>query len=250
MTKDRPIGPSPPGYVIGIVTCGNPMRLHKHVSCKVCARHRSFVSASAFVSGAAPGVVGNANAAPVPSRRMPSATLTSSRAAFTTRRLSDGTSDAALTRSFTPGPVSGWFARYHSPISPHTSAPMSRRKHVRRTSRPLALSSTARSDGHIMSRCSPRLMRVMAPGNCSASAMHAVATPQEASTSQRSNASVTTRSDSGNAGSTFRLLPSRRTRPTLRNTAGSRANHPTVSMDGANGVTPEVETAPWVGRKP
>ena len=68
----------------------------------------------------------------VPSRRMPSATLTSSRAAFTTRRLPDGTSDAALTRSFTPGPVSGWFARYHSPISPHTSAPMSRWKHVQK----------------------------------------------------------------------------------------------------------------------
>ena len=292
-TNDRPTPAPPPSRGIGIVTCGNPTRSQTHTSREHFSRHVSIAAASsssftlltsppfpssssssfAFFAapGVAPGVVGNTSAAPVPSSSSPTATLASSLARRIVARLSGSiaahASRSSRARGVIAALVAASHARYHGPISFHASAATRRRWHSRSAASPADRSSvsgdnaraTSLSDGQILSRCAPRLIREMPPSpvarvtfaNRSPSAPHAAPTAQAAFLSPASSASSTTRSDVGSSELVgVRGALSMSASPTFASVSGSRANQPTVSMLGAWRVTPDALTAPCVGRKP
>eukprot|EP00982_Pelagococcus_subviridis_P008551 30850-Pelagococcus_subviridis.AAC.33 len=88
-------------HVIGIVTCGNPVIEHTHVSVSVFRRHASFSSGGASSFGAGPGVVGITKIVS-PSNSAPRDARTSSRASFMSAKLSGATFDAASMRFLVP----------------------------------------------------------------------------------------------------------------------------------------------------
>ena len=179
----------------------------------------------------------------------------------------------------TPGPVSprslNGRAPYHPPSASQTSPPINRAKANRSASRPVTSSSsffsfftrgwrsaTSRNDGHSTSRCFPRSSLCTVPGgNRSPSAAQSAAAPHRDAGSLSATASSSTSSFATFGGDVvpappfpsparFPSLGASKTSPTARNVSPSRANHPTVSMLGANRTTPVAETAPCVGRKP
>mmetsp|Transcript_3125 Transcript_3125/g.13044 ORF Transcript_3125/g.13044 Transcript_3125/m.13044 type:complete len:239 (+) Transcript_3125:955-1671(+) len=166
---------------------------------------------------------------------------------------------------------------YQSPSDAQTSPPISFPNANLSASKPVTSSPApvpeprgsllwiVRRDGHSTRRCFPRSSLEICPGGkTSSSAAHREATPHCDAGSLSAIASSSTSSFVGKALNASRSFSSRgerttftlpslglsNTSPTFRSVSPSRANHPTVSMLGANFTTPVAETAPCVGRKP
>ena len=172
-----------------MVNCGVPVRLERHVSWSTFLSHVAVASAPAFIGGVRTGV-GNRNtdAAQEQIHCRP----------HLFPRLLDHTQTVRRTRTpqaDTPSPLPslGFSAEYHPPTGPNFLASMSLRQFLSTSSPSRNPCSYPPSDGHAISRCLPRFSREIALFlNASFRSMHAVATPHDAMSSQRSMASSNT----------------------------------------------------------